>query len=389
VAEAELIVDLAELERLAPAWDALSLASSEPSSGPAWMLAWWRHASSPGGVLRVVAVRERDELIGILPLGIGTGARRLELLASADDFSASLTPLAAPGRVAEVAAAAAALLAGLEPRAPELALGPIPASSPWPTALRERWPGRIRPVRVRRDAQPAPIVMLRDGSLEAWLEARSYRFRKNARRALRRFEEAGGRARWSTAETLEADLAVFARLHAARWEGIGASRLVALGAERLVAFLRDLAGALLPSERFRMLMLELDGETICADLWIAGGGDVVGVNTGWDERFKHLSPPTVATLRAIEDCFARGERRIHLGFGRLDYKRAWANAGEVVVWERLLLPGAALPGALLRAAPGVADRRLRAAVKRVATPAQAQRLRALRDRLGLRRDRGR
>jgi CelD/BcsL family acetyltransferase involved in cellulose biosynthesis len=382
VPEAELLADVAGLERIAPAWDALAVAQAQPCSAPAWMLAWWRHVAPRDSELRVVAVHEGSELVGLVPLYEEPGTRRLRLLASAEDFSPSLAPLAASGRVTEVAAASAALLAPGARRPAELELGPIPTAAPWTAALRERWPGRLRPLLFRRDVQEAPIISLQHGSLDAWLAARGYRFRKNARRYRRLFEDAGGTARWSTAATLDADIAAFTRLHAARWEGIGDSRLVALG-ERLPPFLRDLAHALLPHERFRMLMLELDGEAICADLWIAAGGEVAGINTGWDERHKRLSPATVASLLAIEDCLARGERRMHLGFGRLDYKRAWADASELLAWDRLLLPGPALPRTLACNAPRMLDRRLRTGLKRALPAEHADRLRAVRDRLGI------
>jgi CelD/BcsL family acetyltransferase involved in cellulose biosynthesis len=384
MAEAELIVDEAGVERIAAEWDALAVANAEPSCAPAWMLAWWRHVAPRSAELRVVAVRDGAELIGLLPLYVDLGsrraARRYRLLASDDDFSGSVTPLAAPDRVWEVAEAAARLLAGRDLRPDELELAPLPSASPWTFALRERWPARVRPLAFRLSRQLSPIVSLHPGSYEAWLAGRSYRFRKESRRYRRLFDEAGGTYRWTTAGTLDADIATFVALHEARWEGVGESRLVALG-ERLATFLHDLATGLLPQERFRLLMLELDGAPICADLWIAAGGDVTGVNTGWDERFKRLSPPRLATLHTIEDACARGERRIHLGFGRVDYKQAYANGADVVTWDRLLLPGASLPRALARTLPRAADRRLRDTAKRVLPQSGADRLRALRGRI--------
>jgi CelD/BcsL family acetyltransferase involved in cellulose biosynthesis len=388
MAVAELIVDEAGAERIAAGWDALAVASAEPSSAPAWMLAWWRHVAPRGAELRVVAVRDGEQLIGLLPLYVDLGSRRAasryRLLASEDDFSASVTPLAAPDRVWEVAEAAAELLAARGSRPDEIELAPLPSASPWTFVLRERWPGRIRPLAFRLAHQLSPIVSLHPGSYEAWLAARSYRFRKEARRYRRLFDDAGGSYRWTTVETLDSDVEVFSRLHAARWEGVGESRLVALGA-RLPAFLRELATGLLPQERFRMLMLELDGKPICADLWIAAGGDVTGVNTGWDERFKRFSPPRLATLHTIEDACARGERRIHLGFGRVDYKQAYANGADVVTWDVLLPPGATLPRALARTLPRAVDRRMRDTAKRVLPASGADRLRALRGRIRSRR----
>jgi CelD/BcsL family acetyltransferase involved in cellulose biosynthesis len=387
VAEAELIVDLEALERLAPAWDALAVANAEPASGPAWMLAWWRHVAPRSAELRAVAVREDDQLVGILPFYVDPGrrgaARMYRLLAS--DYSASVTPLSQPDRAWDVAQAAAMLLARHELRPDLIELAPLSSASPWASALRERWPARMRPLQWRPYQHDAPTISLHDGSFDAWLGERSSRFRANVRRYRRLFEEAGGTYRYATSDTVEQDVRTFVALHHARWEGLGASRMVALG-ERLPAFLDELARGLVAQERFRLLMLELDGAAICADLWIAAGGESTGVNVGWDERHKRLSPPRLAFLHTIEDAFARGERRLNLGFGRVDYKQGYANGGDVVVWDELLIPGRTLVRALPRTVPRMLSRQVRTSVKRALTQEQADRLRAARDRLGLRAD---
>ncbi len=382
VADGELIVDLAQAEQVAAGWDALAVACGEPMAAPGWMLAWWRHLAPPSAELRIVAVRDGSELIGIVPLyadpaGPG-GAGRYRLLAS--DFSAAVTPLASPDRVWEVAATAGALLAARAPRPHAIELAPLSASSPWAGALRERWPGRMRPIALRRDLLPAPTVQLHQASFDAWLASRSSRFRSNVRRYRRLFEEQGGTYRRATADTVVADVASFVALHTARWDHLGDSRLVALG-ERLPAFLADFADALLAQERFRLLVLELDGQPICVDLWIAAGGEAVGVNIGWDERYKRLSAPRLAFLYMIEDAFARGERRLSLGWGRVDYKQGYANGSDMVAWDELLIPGAGLVRTLPRALPVAANRRARQSAKRLLAPGQAERLRALRRRL--------
>jgi CelD/BcsL family acetyltransferase involved in cellulose biosynthesis len=386
VAEAELIVELAGLEALAAEWDALAVANGEPTAAPAWMLAWWRQLAPPGAALRVVAVRARGELIGVVPLYAAAGrrgaSRRHRLLAAG--FSASVTPLALPDRVWEVAEAAGALLSACTPRPDAIELAPTSASSPWPLALRERWPGRMRPLALRRNLLPAPTLTLRHPSFEAWLASRSSRFRANVRRYRRLFEEEGGTYRRATRETVAADIATFAGLHAARWVQRGASRLVAQG-ERLPAFLAELADGLLEQERFRLLLLELDGQPICADLWIAAGGEVTGVNIGWDERFKRLSAPRLAFLHTLEDAFARGERRLNLGWGRVDYKQGYANGGDMVAWDALLIPGAGLARTLPRALPLAASRRARQSAKRLLSQRHADRLSELRGALRRRR----
>jgi CelD/BcsL family acetyltransferase involved in cellulose biosynthesis len=379
VADGELIVDLARAEQLAPEWDALAVESGEPTAAPGWMLAWWRHLAPPGCELRIVAVRDGEELIGIVPLyadPAGRGGRgRYRLLAS--DFSATVTPLALPDRVWEVAEAAGAALAAAERRPHTLELAPIGATAPWGLALRERWPGRMRPLAIRRDLLPSPTLRLSESSFDAWLASRSSRFRANVRRYRKLFDEQGGTYRPATAETIAADIRSFVDLHAGRWDELGESRLVALG-ERLPDFLADLAGQLLLSERFRLLLLEIDGAPICADLWAAAGGEVTGVNIGWDERYKRLSPPRLAFLHTIEDAYARGERRLSLGWGRVDYKQGYANGGEMVAWDELLVPGLALGRTLPAVLPAVVSRRVRQSAKRMLSDGQVERVRGWR-----------
>jgi CelD/BcsL family acetyltransferase involved in cellulose biosynthesis len=343
MSEAEMIVELARLEELQDAWDTLAVASAEPTSGPAWMLGWWRHVAPRGAQLRVVAVHDREELIGIVPLCVEPGEpHRYRLLAH--DFSSSVTPLAQVDRTWEVAEAAAELVVRTQPRLDALALAPLLAGAPWATALRDVWPGRVQPLVLRHSVANAPTISLDYPCLEDWLSSRGSSFRAKARQQRRQFERVGGAARMSTHETATADIQKFIALHARRWRQPGESRLVALG-ERLPLLLGELAEALLPTERFRLLLLELDGEPVAAQLAIACGGELAGINTGWDERFKRFSPARLAVLYTLEDCFARGERRLSLGReesyrlrqGIGSYKRGFADGNNPVA-ESVLLP---------------------------------------------------
>jgi CelD/BcsL family acetyltransferase involved in cellulose biosynthesis len=376
----QLICELPRVQELVAGWDVLAAINAAPESSPAWMLGWWRHVAPEGAELRVVAVHDRDELIGIAPLYVEPGSSspgRYRLLAN--NLSGYATPLALPHRAWEVAEAVAHTLTISEPRPSSLELAPLPAVSPWAFALRERWPGRFRPIAYRADLADVPTVSLHQPSFDAWMQARSSRFRNNLRRYRRRFEQAGGTERISTAETAAADIQTFARLHAARWNG-RRSRLVELG-ERLPLLLGEVAQALLPEERFRLLILEIDGEPICAYLSIAAGGEVVAVNLGWDERFKHLSAPRLAILSMIEEGFRQGDHRFNLGWGRVDYKREFTNGSDAATWEMLFPVGSQLPLTLAHTAPAIASRRVLQSAKRLLPTEEVDRLRVLRKRI--------
>lgn len=388
MAVAELIVDPGGAEALAEEWDELAVASGQPTSSPAWMLAWWRHVAARGTLLQIVAVRDQGQLVGVVPLqvGGGSGLHRPAYRLLGDDLGTTVTPLSRPNREWEVAKATAELLAARELPPHPIELGPIPAFSPWAAALREGWPGPLRPLAWRRNLSPFPTLDLKGRSFDGWLAERSGRFRSNVRRYRRLFAQAGGTYRRSTSETVAADARTFLNLHCSRFEQRGASRLFAFG-DRLSTFLEDVAGVLIASGRFRLLLLEVDGQPICADLWLAAGGEVTGFNVGWDTRYRHLSPPRLAFLHTLEDACERGERRLNLGLGNIEYKRAYANSEDAVSWE-VLLPGYRnFVSFLPRAVSGVASARVRHTAKRWLTDGQQSRLLELRSAAARRRAR--
>jgi CelD/BcsL family acetyltransferase involved in cellulose biosynthesis len=376
----ELVCDLGQAELLAPEWDALAAGCGAPTSCPAWMLSWWRHLAPSSAALRLIAVRRDGELIGVLPFYVDTAHRSTQRVYRllADDFSPRVMPVARPDSIWEVAQSAASLLRCPEHRPDRIQLGPIAADSPWPVALRESWSEAIRPVAYRGELLMAPTVWLANRSFDDWLSERGTRFRSNLRRYRRLFDEAGGTYRLTSADTVAADIGSFATLHANRWDGRD-SRLVAIG-DRLAPFLEDVAAPLLAQQRFRLMLLEIDGVPICADLWLAAGGEVTGINAGWDERYKRLSPPQLALVKTLEDACAHGDRRVNLGWGTVEYKRKYTNGAFAISWEMLLPPGPQLVRTVPRALPGIAARRVTATVKRALPDRHVSRLRALRAR---------
>jgi CelD/BcsL family acetyltransferase involved in cellulose biosynthesis len=377
VGEAELITEVDSLEGLAAEWDALAVTCGEPQMSPAWIGPWWRHLALPGAEPRVAAVRDGETLIGLAPFFVNhrTGQRVDYRLMDIRIFG-RLCPLAVPGREWEVAGAVAGTLARAHPRPDILAMEALPLTSCWPLAMRDQWPSQMRPVLSQYLVCGCPTVSLGEGSFEDWLAAKSSNFRGQMRRLSRRFQADGGIARTSTPATLRADVGAFVRLHGARWEGRGESNLVALG-ESLSPMLREVGERLLASGRFRMRMLELDGEPISAQLFLAAGPRVLYVNGGWDERFAHFKPHMLGLFGAIEDAFARAEQTLDLGLGEQQYKLRFSDGDDPVAWNVLMVPSRRLPLTWARTAPMLMKSAAREAVKRGLSPAQADRLRGL------------
>jgi CelD/BcsL family acetyltransferase involved in cellulose biosynthesis len=378
VLEAKFIVDLDALQELYAEWDALALSSALPSMAPGWVLAWWRHVAPKDALLRVVEIRDGSELVGLAPFFVApcAGRRGYCLLGRGSPRAAPLAPLALPGYERQVAQATGRALSQADPRPDLIELPGTRMASRWHLALREGWPGRTRPIACAYRTQTCPTVSLEGTSLEAWLAGRSSKFRSSMRRLRRRFEEEGGSWRMSTEATLRNDIETFRRLHAARWEGRGESTLA--DAQRVGAMLNDVGRRLLGEERFRLWVMEIDGEAIGADIYLAGGGVVLGFNGGWDERWKRLSPPLLATMHAIEDAIKRGESRLDLGPGGGSHKTRFADGDHPIAWSVLMMPGRRLPQTLALTAPVLARGAARSYAERVLKPEQVHRLRDIR-----------
>ncbi len=381
--EYELLSELESLEALAPEWDALAVANALPLMAPAWIISWWRHLAPPSAEPRVVVVRDRDGLIiGVAPFYLSRSARfgRLDYRLPGIELASRLSPLAAPGREWEVAGTTAHALAHAEPRPDLVALESVPPASAWLTAMRDQWPGRIRPAARLYNVHTSPTVTLNDRSFEAWLAGRSAKFRSNYRRRRRMFTEAGGTMRLSTRSSLNADVATLMRLHTERWRGLGASSLVTR-AEGVKALLNAAGQALTESGRFRIWVMEIEGEPIWANLFLGAGGELLGINGGWDERRRALSPPLLGMVHAIEDAFGRGDRRLDLGVGDASHKLQFADSDDPIGWWVLMPPSRRQALTLMRTGPMLLRSALREKALRTLKPDQIDHVRDLRRKL--------
>jgi CelD/BcsL family acetyltransferase involved in cellulose biosynthesis len=380
MSEVQLVTDVAGLQALAPEWDALALAASNPAATPAWILSWWFHVAAPNLEPRVIAVRDRGTLVGVAPFCV-TPRRRgvVEYRLMASDFGVCLEPLALPGSEWDVAVAVARALASCDPAPDVVALGPMSIASHWPEGLSSGWPAPMRAPVHRYRVDGAPVIVLREPSFDAWLASLSSKLRRSLRQGEQQFEQAGGTTRWSTAETLRADAEAFARLHGERWEG-RRSRLADLG-ERLPDWFEDLGRDLIGEGRFRMCVLEVDGTPICVDFGMVAGAELAAVNTGWDERYAKLGPAKLAVTRMVRSAYEQACGRVHLGLGNFPTKLRLANGNDPVAWTMIMAPSSRLPYTYSRLLPGLLRRRVRDAAERALPPERFEAARTLTRRL--------
>jgi CelD/BcsL family acetyltransferase involved in cellulose biosynthesis len=352
------------LRELEPDWDRLAEQAARPFSAPAWLLAWWRNAAGEDALLRVVTVREAGDLVGLAAFVVQPGRAGLaEYRTLGAGVAHRLTILGAPGREREVADQVAHALAEARPRPTSVRVEAMDADSPWAALLRDGWPGRLRPW-LREDGRlSAPVVTLGGQAHEEWLAGKSKNFRDQLRRGRRNLERRGATVRMAgTPEEAERDLAELVRLHHGRWDARGGSSALDRGVEGMLA---EAARALVPGGRMRIWSIELDGRTIASQLCLAAGGEVVYWNGGFDPGASDLKPGFLALAAAIEDAFARGERRFDLGGGAQSYKLRLADDDHPIAWRTLFPRNARYPLTRLQVSPRHARERVREAAQRL------------------------
>lgn len=362
-----LIDDLAGLETYEAGWDALAVELGRPYCAPAWMLAWLRHAA-PHAQLRAVVALDGERMVGIAPFCVKRtrlGLGRYGMLAAASCSPAE--PLAEPGREREAAGVFASCLARARPRADLLAFEGIHASSCWPSMIAAEWPGKAP--RVHREiTHPAPELNLRGVTAEGWLASKSGNFRSQIRRSRRQLEAQGAQFRMSrSGEELDRDLEAFARLHHARWTHRGGSGALTPGVERMV---REAGRSMVDAERFRLFCIDVGGDTIAAEVFLAAGGELSYWLGGFDEAWAAQRPSMLGIVAAIEDALQRGEAHCDLGPGAQPYKYRLADGEQRAEWLTVVPAGprgaltelTLVPRRAWRAAPGD----VRSAVRRAA-----------------------
>lgn len=339
--EAEILTDLDAAEGIAADWDRLAVAAGESFSGPGWGLAWWRHAAPADAALRVVAVREGAELIGIAGLWAersGASSSRYELLGGR--LASPAGPLAAAGRDDEVAAEIAAALAAATPRVSQLEIEAL-ASGRWGERLAGSWPSR-QGWRLDLEDRPLPFATVADLDYDGWLGGKTSNFRNQARRLRRRLEEAGASFGLVGPDGVAAAIEEFERLHSGRRDQSNA----------LVGGLRemflDLGRTGIESGRLRIYRLSAGEEAVAVTIALAAGGQVDAWNSGFDESWYKLSPSQQLLLFAIEDTISHGEQRVRLGAGDAAYKLRLADEFDAVAREVVVPRGASYPLTRLR-----------------------------------------
>lgn len=344
--QTRLIRDLAELERLAPQWQAI--AGGVPFREPAWLLTWWRHYGPPHATDRgrrelfVIVVETdpqtsatgRPELVGLAPLFVEfrpLGGRVVRFLGSGEVCSDHLSILARPDCKAEVAAAVGeflcttlgktALHSAADSYWDRIELNGAHGDDPMIAALLAEIERHGTRIERRRSTGPWQLTLPTD--FDEYLARLSKSHRKQLRRLAKNVLDTE-RAKWHTVRT-PADLAaawpIFIDLHQRRRESLGGSG--SFHSERFAAFHGEATKRMLALGRLRMHWLELDGKPAAAEYHLVGDGVVYAYQAGLDPERIGQEPGRLAGIAIIRQAIDDGFATYDLLRGDEPYKAHW------------------------------------------------------------------
>jgi CelD/BcsL family acetyltransferase involved in cellulose biosynthesis len=304
-------------DALAAAWERLPQPAWELPVSAEWTLAAAQSLYAAGS-LRLVQLRQADEISALAPLGVvaGSGVERLEI--------AGATTLFEPcGFSYRDDAALEALCRAVVNAGRPVVLQRIATDD----ALLETFTAaaRGRGQLLRFNASGSPFVPIGSG-WDHYLQTLSARRRQDYGRARRGLERLGKVAidiQSPAAAAVEAGLAEAMQVEAASWKGRGGSAM--LTNPRLSGFFRQLAVRLARQDKLRLCFLRLDGVPIAMQIGAVHAGRWWVLKIGYDERWAEHSPGIQLMWDVLREAF---ERRLS-SFEMLGSAEPW-----LTIWGR-------------------------------------------------------
>jgi CelD/BcsL family acetyltransferase involved in cellulose biosynthesis len=288
------IADLAELEAIAPEWDALAALDPTPFSLSPWYLAWW-DGYRADRELRVCTVWNGSELRGVLPLCERNG--RLE--AMANEESCVVRPLARDPESLHLLAEATAT-----ERYDLMEIRRLPEGDDAIAALAAaaRASGRLS---IVEPDITSPIVDT-TGTLEGYREATRGKWHRNLRRLYRKLLRDHD-ARLSLIEApanLESELTEGFEVESSGWKRAAGSAI--LSRPENEAYYRSLGRRFHDRGELRLSSISVGGRMIAWDLAILRRNRLYSPKSGYLEEFRQFGPGLILELATIERCFELG-----------------------------------------------------------------------------------
>jgi CelD/BcsL family acetyltransferase involved in cellulose biosynthesis len=305
-------------EALASQWAGLPQAEQEFPQSADWSLTAAESLYASGS-LRLIHLRNGEELMALAPLAIalgGSGLQRLEICGAGTLFE----PCGFNYR--DEASLIALCQAVVRTRRP-IVLQRIAAEDALARVFKAEARGRGQLLQFKASGSPfVPIT----GDWDEYCRTLSSRRRQDYRRARRGLERLGKvdvDIQTPSEAEVAAAMAEAMRIEAASWKGRGGSAMLAN--PRLSGFFRQLTTRLARQGKLRLSFLRLDGVAIAMQVGAVHAGRWWVLKIGYDERWAEHSPGIQLMWDVLREAF---ERRL-ASFEMLGSAEPWLN-----IWGR-------------------------------------------------------
>ena len=315
-------------DAIAAEWDALVAAlNGSLYMTFAWCKVWWRHYGARRE-LRIVAVRSRGELVGVLPffidkLATPLGRARVAKLVGSDFTLAVIEPLVQPDLASEAFALTIKQLFE-DDHVDMVHLGPCSGTAAHVSAVRAAASsvdaGRI--VRDREAGSHTVFEMSPDG-FDGYLKSLSRNERSNYRRKLNKLNNSFALEVDVVREgpALEREFGAFIEMHQAQWKAV--NKLGHFGdwpGSREYSW--DLVRSLAASDRVRLIRMLADDRVVVYSWCFALGGTYYWrlPSRLFGEEWDQFALGRVGVVKMIELAHGDGATAIEAGIGSYGYK---------------------------------------------------------------------
>ena len=340
---------LQAIEPLRAEWEQLFLARpNQPSSSFEWTAAMARHHARPDDSCVVIQLRRGGTLVGVVPLVRRLTAARgvkVRLLQPLSEYYNTHSDLLLASSDGESVSAFTAALCALDIRWDCFRMARLLEDNPLAESLRHTLgDGGVRC--QLRNGVPAYVLDLPD-SFDAYLAARSAKFRNHLKRTTRKVHD-----RDAAVHHLEPggdfNSAYDAVLQVERgsWKESHGTSITAVAHQ--AGFYRDFAAAAYAVGRLHLQWLTIDRRPVAYNLGYLTPAAYHYLKTSYVHDVRPISPATYLRARLVESLIAAGVARIDFPGDPYEWEAQWT---DTVQWRTVLSAyPRTLPGRMLAAA---------------------------------------
>ncbi|HEV8309866.1 MAG TPA: GNAT family N-acetyltransferase [Methylomirabilota bacterium] len=334
----ECLTRLPEMHALRGEWQNLLDAARQPTVFQTWewVTSWYEHFGEGKALRLLIARDEEGRLVGVAPgsrssVGLGS-VRLLHLLGRGNDFTEYVDAILHPAHADAVARAFFEAWDREGGAWDLLVLPSVPADGDFLPRVRALAATRGYRAHVEehvRVTRPLP------DSWEAFYRSLRKSMKDNVNNYLNRLRREGHEERLRVVEDpadLEAALETLFDLHGRRAQAdLGRRHDDYFARPGYRAFLKTVAHRLMARGFLWPAMLDVDGQTVAAQLCLVHAGRFYTYYSGYDPDWARYGVMTVLTRRCIERAIAHGCRELDLLLGMDQEKLRWGGEPRPVV----------------------------------------------------------